>query len=297
MNSLETIKLEAFELTLQDIATVEIERLHALSIGVGWPHRPTDWQMLLDIGEGVVAVDEIGRLAGSAMWFNYDEKYATTGMVITAHRLQKRGAGRWLMDYAVTQIGSRKLVLNATSEARRLCQPLGLTAQKTIYQCQGEAFALAPPDMPRGATLRELGNFDLAGVADLDFAAYGADRSILISSLLKVSSGVVLIRAGRVEAFSLCRPFGRGVLIGPVIAFNDEDAIAVTYPHFRTHKGGFVRLDTGQQTGAFSQYLIHAGLPVFDFVTAMVTGDNIVPTINDRPRPATVYALACLAFG
>ena len=36
---------------------------------------------------------------------------------------------------------------------------------------------------------------------------------------------LVLLRSGEAVGYSFCREFGRGVVIGPVVARNDNDAI------------------------------------------------------------------------
>lgn len=294
----DTIQLESFELTVDQVANIELDKLHALSIGVGWPHRPKDWQMLRSEGHGVVAIDDIGRLAGSAMWFDFGSDFSTIGMVITPPKLQSKGTGRWLMEHVMDQTAGRRLGLNATRAAKRLYHSLGFSPEGTVYQCQGEAVAPKLPEMLAGAILREAGPSDLAEMATLDARAYGADRTVLLSSLMAVSKMTVLVRANRIEAFAFCRPFGRGSVVGPVIAFNDADAIAVANPHVADHLGEFLRLDTRQQTGAFAQYLIACGLPVFDTVTTMSLGGPWISHSGDKrgERPV-VYALASQAFG
>ena len=62
-------QLESYELTARPMGMQDIPALHALSIGVQWPHRPEDWAMLIQLGQGVVAEDAIGRVVGSAMWW------------------------------------------------------------------------------------------------------------------------------------------------------------------------------------------------------------------------------------
>lgn len=64
-----SVRVKSFELVAQDISDVDPHLLHALSAGVGWPHRPTDWDSLRQVGQGIAVVDEIGRVFGSAMWF------------------------------------------------------------------------------------------------------------------------------------------------------------------------------------------------------------------------------------
>ena len=292
----DTIQLEAFELKLEDIAGADIEKLHALSVGVGWPHRPKDWQMLLQNGNGVVAVDSIGRLAGCAMWFDFGPTFSTIGMVITPPRLQARGAGSWMMLHVMQQAGKRQFGLNATRAAKRLYQSMGFAIEKTVFQCQGEATPVAAPQLSGGATLRALKPGDIDAVLALDAKAFGAGRQSLFNSLLPVSKGIVLVRGQRIEAFSLCRGFGRGALIGPVVALNEADAIAVTHPHVVDHAGQFLRLDTREESGAFPQYLANSGIAVFDTVTTMSLGARWMQSDDGQGSMPRTWALASQAF-
>src|SRR4051812_25142086 len=97
--------VDVFELQLADIDSVDPAKLLALSIAVQWPHRAEDWQFLRSIGRGVVALDEIGRVLGSAMWFPYSDGFAAVGMVITSPRLQALGTGQWLMKRVMAECG------------------------------------------------------------------------------------------------------------------------------------------------------------------------------------------------
>jgi hypothetical protein len=178
------------------------------------------------------------------------------------------------MRYAFTHLSGCNLGLNATRAARRLYHSLGFVTEKTVYQCQREAI---PPDMPPAspdeAVLRAIGQDDLSSLGKLDKEAYGVDRTRLLAELLSHSQGLGLFRNGRIEAFSLCRAFGRGHLIGPVVANNDGDAIAVIRPHVAGYAGRFLRLDTSQHGGPYSKFVDRSGLSVFDTVTTMRLGE------------------------
>jgi GNAT superfamily N-acetyltransferase len=292
-------RLETYDLALADINSVDLDKLHALSVGVGWPHRRDDWQALRRAGHGFAALDKIGRIVGSAMWFPYGQDYATVGMVITSPRLQAFGAGRWLMDAVMAVTGSRDLGLNATRAARRLYRDLGFSIERTVYQRQGEvAEEVRGPGPVQEGRLREVEPGDLSELSALDLLAFPADRVALLKNLLEMSVGTALVRDGRVVAFSLCRPFGRGHVIGPVIAENDADAIAVVAPHVAGHAGGFLRIDTRQKEGPFADFLGRCGLPVYDTVTTMSLGRPYAPlesgTQSGRPN---VYGLVSQTLG
>ena len=62
MKPSESLKIDAFSMRIADIEGIELDRLHAHSLSVGWPHRAEDWQFLRESGHGFVALDEIGRV-------------------------------------------------------------------------------------------------------------------------------------------------------------------------------------------------------------------------------------------
>jgi len=294
----ESLAIDVFKMRLADINTVDLAQLHALSIAVGWPHRAEDWQFMRGIGRGIVALDEIDRVLGSAMWFPYTETLAAVGMVITSPRLQALGTGQWLMKRVMAECEGRTFRLNATRAALRLYLSLDFNRQKTVFQCQGEANR--PEAWPRPsetADLRPLVEADLARIIDRDAQAYGVPRTKLITGLLQQSSGYGLFRLDQLEAFALCRRFGRGHVIGPVVASCDEDAIAIVAPHVVAHERHFLRLDTHLEAGQFRTFIERAGLSVYDTVTTLsLRAEFIDPNRRNAGQPVT-YALASQAFG
>src|ERR687898_534966 len=139
-----SVRLKSFELVARDIAEVDVNLLHALSISVGWPHRPKDWDFARRAGHGIVAVDGIGRVFGSAMWFPHGDDFATIGLVITSPRTQAQGGGRWLMDQVLERCGNRYLSLNATRASHSLYLSLGFADEATVYMRQGEVVPTLP---------------------------------------------------------------------------------------------------------------------------------------------------------
>jgi GNAT superfamily N-acetyltransferase len=281
-------QLDSYELVARLMVMDDIPALHALSIGVQWPHRPEDWEMLIRLGHGVVAEDAIGRVVGSAMWWPMEPDLASIGMVITTPRLQEQGAARWLMQQIAGSIGPRDKVLTATREALRLYLSLGFRPGATVFQHQGNV-TKAPAVVP-GA--RRMTAADDAAVRALDVAALGAKRRQVLDALLAVSKGTVVERGGEVVGFALCRRFGRGHVVGPVVAACEDDALALTAPHVAANSGQFLRLDTREAEGPFRAYLEACGLYLFGTGTSMSLGQERVPK-----GPAGIYGLASHSLG
>ncbi|OHV87703.1 GNAT family N-acetyltransferase [Mesorhizobium sp. ORS 3428] len=280
-----------------DIEGVELDRLHALSLSVGWPHRAEDWQFLREAGQGFVALDEIGRVLGSAMWFLHGSSFATIGMVITSPRLQTLGAAQWLMKRVFDKVGGRDLRLNATRAARRLYLSLGFQPEKTVYQCQGVAHAIGSAGVDEAhGEVRQLRAEHVPEIIALDAAGFGVRRAALVRKLFGQSVAYGLFEEGAVKAFALCRPFGRGYVIGPVIAKGDTDAIAVVQPHVAEHSGSFLRVDTHMESGEFADFLSHSGMLVFDTVLTMSLGKRLADFSGGATMPMT-YALASQTLG
>lgn len=292
----ETNQIDAFAMQIGDAAEADLEQLHALSISVGWPHRAEDWQLLRDLGKGVVATDEIGRIMSSAMWFRQSPELATIGMVITSPRLQTQGAGLWLMEYALADLKGLNLRLNATRAAQRLYLSLGFKPDKKVFQRQG-VVANTPEATSFKGDLRALENDDLAAVVALDSVAFGVARAGVVEKLSVNSRGYGLFRDGALVAFALCRPFGRGHAVGPIVAANDADAIAVLSSHIRDHRGDFLRVDTHFETGAFAEFLARSELAVFDTVLTMSFGRSLEEYATGEMEAPVTYAMAGQTLG
>lgn len=279
-------RLKTYELTMRAMTPDDIDRLHELSLTVLWPHRPSDWRVLLTLGNGVVGCDPIGRVVASGMWFPMGERYATIGMVITSPRLQALGGGRWIMKHIMAQCENRDILLTSTRAGYRLYQSLDFQMVAPVFQHQGIAASIDRSKLSVTKGIRDLDANDWQSILQLDNTAFGIDRSHIIETVLEKSQGSVLVRDNRIIGFALCRKFGRGHVIGPVVAQNSDDAMALIAPHINQHTGHFLRIDTAEQDSTFKNFLIAAGMPEFDTVTSMRR-----PLINKEDSEFHSFAL------
>jgi ribosomal protein S18 acetylase RimI-like enzyme len=285
----ETIEIGGYGLTSTPLQLEDVPRLHELSVSVSWPHRAADWEMLLHLGRGWAARDDIGRIVGSAMWFPYGTDLASIGMVITSPRLQENGAGRWLMRRVFDETRGRVRMLNATKAAFRLYVSLGFKTLATVNQQNGVV-----GDVPAfAAAARAMRPEDRARILELDRAALGAPRSGVLDAVLNAAeAGTVTESDGRITGFALIRRFGRGRVLGPVVAENDLDAIALCGPLIAPHRGEFLRLDTREPEGDFRRFLTASGIVEYDTVQRM----SLEP-LPEPQGPARTYGLISQALG
>jgi GNAT superfamily N-acetyltransferase len=284
-----SVRLKSHELIARDINDVGVELLHALSISVGWPHRSDDWELLRRAGRGIVAVDGIGRVFGSAMWFPHGDDFATIGLVITTPRTQAQGGGRWLMDQVLEQCGGRNLALNATHAAHPLYVSLGFTSEAIVNMHQGEAPQTLSPMPALNGELSELPSGTLSEIIALDARAFGTNRARLLALLAEEASIATLSRGGEVVGYSMCREFGRGHVIGPMVARDDQDAVHLTAFHLKKLARRFARVDTRERDGVFAEFLRQCGLGIAETVTTMSKGRRF---LNRKSEEPWVYGLA-----
>lgn len=275
--------------TLRPMTEQDLPALHALTVEVGWAHRPEDWRLVYEVGDGVVACDGAGRVIGSAMWWPFGPDFGTIGMIIVSPRLQAKGTGRRLMRWLFDRAGDRTLQLNATPAGLRLYRSEGFREIGRIHQHQGLVQPVPAAAAP--GRVRPLAAEDWPQVRALDREAFDADRSAALDALAARSVGYAYETDGELVGFSLCRPFGRGHVVGPIVAPDEAAAIALLQPHLEEHAGRFLRVDTPDD-GAFADRLAAAGLARVDTVVTMLRGDRPA-----RQRAVRTFGLINQALG
>lgn len=257
------------ETTLRPIHAGDLAAMHGLAQQMSWPHRPEDCAQLLALGEGIAAVDGDGSTIGVGLRWSFGRDVGTIGLVLVAPERQGRGIGRALMKALIADSGARALMLNATAEGLPLYEKLGFISTGLVRQHQGRLSVLPPaPDVP----LRRAVPADRAALCALDAAVFGADRSELIGRLLASGEAWLVDRAGQPAGFTILRPFGRGMIIGPVVASNEDEAIALVAAAAKAAPAGVLRADIPAQAEGLAAWLTAAGLPVIDTVTLMLRG-------------------------
>lgn len=275
---------------LRAFGDADLDGAVMLSGEAGWPHRRDDWALMASLSQGFAAENE-GRLVGTAFVTPFGP-VATVNMVIVARAMRGRGLGRRLMDAALDAAGARTARLVATEDGLPLYRKLGFRETGEIRQHQGVATRL--PARPEGVAWA--GAEDIDAFLALDRAATGMERTGLFRALAGFAR-FATIRAGdgRPVAFAAVRRFGRGEVIGPVVAADAPAALALVDFVVASRPGAFLRLDTAR-IAEVVPHVEHLGLARVGGGIAMVRGGEAPEAIAAPAGPLT-YALASQALG
>jgi GNAT superfamily N-acetyltransferase len=291
MNNDLKVRSQSAETTLRPMHAGDLLAMHDLAQQMSWPHRQEDCAQLLALGAGIVAVEATGLTVGVGLRWSFGE-VGTIGLVLVAPDRQGRGIGRALMTALIADSGSRTLMLNATAEGLPLYEKLGFVSTGVVRQHQGrlaQGSVLPPaPDVP----MRRAVPADYAQLCALDATAFGTDRSRLVGRLMADGDAWVLDRDGRPAGFVVLRPFGRGMIVGPIVAPGEDDAIALAAVAAKAAPAGVLRVDIPAEAERLAAWLTTAGLPAIDTVTVMLRGNW--PAVGKGPRR---FGLALQAWG
>ncbi len=275
-------------ITCRPMREDDLPAAHALSQAVRWPHRPEDWQFALRLGTGFVA-EEDGAVAGTALCWHQGAHHGSLGLIIVSPAHQGKGIGRRLMHLVLDQLGDRCTVLNATAAGQPLYESLGFRAIGTLHQHQGLLAAATAPAAPAEARARPATAADIPAIVALANRGTGMVRDELLKHLIGVAEGAVLEQDGAVTGFSLIRPFGRGHVIGPVVAADAACAQALIATWSGAYAGTFVRVDVTGSSG-LGEWLAQAGLAQVD--TAVTMARHGVPAQDAKVRQFAIVSQA-----
>jgi GNAT superfamily N-acetyltransferase len=278
--------MQPSQIELVKFSAEHLEGALTLSRQAGWPHRLDDWAMVLSLSIGIVALED-GRVVGTTIVTTYGATIATINMVIVDEAMRGRGIGRKLMDFALKECEGRECRLIATQDGLPLYTKLGFEETGTILQLQGNVSPTVAADVLEWATSE-----DLAECSSMDRAASGLEREPMLGYLQEHGRIAVLRNAEKIVAFAGVRLFGRGEVIGPVVAVDIEDARTLIGNLLQSRRGTFVRIDTTAACG-LAPWLEMQGLsPVGGGIAMRRHGSPIIAT------PAfQTFALASQALG
>ncbi|KTR50477.1 histone acetyltransferase [Pantoea ananatis] len=262
---------------IRTMTTDDIPQVYAMSQALNWPHRREDWAIGIQLGEGVV-IEEQGEVIGSAILWRWGDEAATIGLVIVANQHQGRGLGKQLMLALLEKVPGYNVRLHATEMGKGLYEKLGFVTCGKIMQYQTPSLNSVPTvQIPTGLTLSTATQDDQDRLVQMDQAAHGLYRPELIAHLIDDNQTVMLQDdAQQARGFASLRRFGRGWVIGPIIADSFPVAQALTAALMQGLKGEYLRMDTDAAL-PMAAWFESLGLSNVDSPVTMVRGDVWMP--------------------
>ena len=255
-----------------------------LSQAEHWPHRQEDWEMLLELSQGVVASRD-ASVVGTTLRTDYGPDVSMMHMIIVGKSERGQGLGRKLMEAAMESTTDRELRLVATKEGLPLYEKLGFQPAGEITQCQGN-IDIADPS---GTDIFSADAQDIDEIILLDRQYVAADRGVLLRWLAQ-NGRLAITRAdgGRITGYAALRWFGRGRVIGPIQAPSATQAQDLIRYFAAPLCGEFIRIDTDNTLG-LTPWLESIGLKRAGGGVKMRKG------AKTNPRPA--FGLCSQALG
>lgn len=280
--------------TLRPMTAADLVQAHVLSAELRWPHRPQDWEQVFAHAEGFVA-ERDGEIVASALRWHWGERHATLGLIIVTPACQGRRVGHRLMTALLDGLDDHTVLLHATVAGQGLYERLGFERIGEIRQHQGIAQQSPPVELEKGWRLRPAGVNDAATLAQLDTAARGMPRDAFIADLLAGAETTVILVDDENEArgFGMLRRFGRGHVIGPVVAPDAQTAKTLIAYLAAVNAGNFTRIDIDFDS-KLAEWVESIGLLRVDAPTTMVRG---APLVVSPPGGPTLFAIASQAVG
>lgn len=258
--------------TFRPMTSDDMERAHALSTSVRWPHTREDWTFVLGLGTGIVAIQD-ETVVGTSMWWRVGSGASRIGMVIVDPALQRVGLGRALMDRSLAAAGDGTIMLTATAAGAPLYARLGFASTGAIRQHQGLAAASPPRPLQPGQGIERASRTHTDLLVELDARAMGVQRASLIHATAALAETAVLSRETTPVGFAMCRRFGRGLLVGPLVAETRQDAEALLAYWIAEKAGQFLRVDI-PVSSELSPFLERHGLVAVDEALSMTRGSQ-----------------------
>lgn len=275
---------------LRPMTAADLDAAHALTADLRWPHRRVDWEQAFRHAEGLVA-ERDGQVVGTALRWRWGPRHATIGLVVVAPACQGRRIGHRLMSALLDGLQHCTVLLHATAEGRGLYERLGFVRTGEVRQHQGVALPAPLVALDPGWRLRPATEADLPALRTLDAAARGMPRDALIDELFRdADTTVVLDEESGARGFAMLRRFGRGHVIGPVVAPGTDGAKALISHLVGLNAGRFTRIDIDFDSG-LAEWLESFGLLRVDAPTVMVRGAPL-----PRDKDTTLYALVTQAL-
>lgn len=258
----------------------------------GWNPGLDDAAAFLAADPGGFFVAETGgRVVAAISVVNHDDAHAFLGLYLCRPEFRGRGIGFGLWRHALDHAGRRTVGLDGVAAQQENYGRSGFVRTGATSRLEGPAFVAPSPD-PSSA-LRPFTPDDFERAAALDRSATGHGRARFLPAWLAATPTrrtVVMGSEGTLSGLATARLCRRGCKIGPVIARNTAQALALVAAAAATHGSAPLILDVPDSQPAFRAALVARGFTATFETARMYRG-------TPPRRDGTLQAVATLELG
>jgi GNAT superfamily N-acetyltransferase len=268
------------DLRLRVMTDEDISFANSLRALAGWNQTIADWRRFIALEpNGCFLAEYNGAPAGTATTIRYGDKIAWIGMVLVHPGQRRHGIGRALLSHCIDYLKTcriQSIILDATPLGQKLYETLGFEPEWTLTRWRGVVTEATPKPLPK---------IDLPKIAKLDAAAFGADRTELLTKVAANSQTAYLEDAG----FAMLRKGAHASYLGPVVATAPHTAIQLIESILPP--GEFI-IDIPDHNQPAIAWAKNKGFTAERQLTRMRLGKEIRPT-----APQTLFAIAAPEIG
>ncbi|MED3794823.1 GNAT family N-acetyltransferase [Niallia alba] len=277
--------------TRQQLNQLHIGDLLSLATIVGWDYDIEEIQTLLASGSvyGHVNIDK--TVISCAAIIPYGANLASIGMVIVHPDYRGRGLAKELLIQCMSQVTQNTaLMLIATKEGRPVYEKLGFKEYSHVTKFLGEGRTLEVA--LDGYSISPLNKTDIKEMMELDKMAFGSGRELFLKNRIKQAKDTLVLKEqGIIVGYALAVKKPANLVLGPVVAQNDKQAMLLIQTMIATNKGS-IRIDVLDGKTSLMKELETVGFQVNDRPPVMVKNLEAFPKRNN-----SLYAIAAQAYG
>jgi len=260
---------------IRRLAPAEAAAALPLSIEAGWNQVEADWRFMLQAGTGFGIDLPDGLPGASALVLPVGDGLRWISMVLVTAGLRRKGLGTDLLRACIAEAerGGNAMGLDATELGRPVYLPLGF---RDLYRISRWRLERGPERFSPLAdiAIRPLGESALPALFDWDSARSGLQREAILRHLRARQPGMALLaeRGGRAVGFVLGREGRLATQVGPMVAEDDEAALALLQAALRAAPGPYF-IDVPDSRMQMRAWLESQGASAPRYFIRMVRGE------------------------
>jgi N-acetylglutamate synthase-like GNAT family acetyltransferase len=280
---------------IKELDSTNIHQLVNLSDCVGWDYGEEEIETVLTCGGIFGHIDETGNLLSSAAIIPFGIELSSIGMVIVHPDYRGLRLGKSIME-AIVQSDATTMpkMLISTDEGKPLYEKIGFRTVSYVHKYICPTYhAKEHISYSDVYSVRLYQDNDFSQITKLDRNAVGIKRSEFLKVRIHQSKETVVVKnvSGELVGFGLSIETKANLILGPIVALNDQIATIVIHNLSKDYDGK-LRIDIPEENKGYGQYLERLGFEKVAQPPIMLLGATKLPKRNN-----TLYGIAAQIFG